>query len=111
MSQLALLASVSQRVGSTSSRLAKVKELSECLRQLADDEVDIATLYLSGDLPQGKVGIGHAALRMASNASPSEVSQLTIRAIDTELSRYSAINGAGAAAKKVQMLNELFAQA
>jgi DNA ligase-1 len=39
------------------------------------------------------------------------VSQLTIRAIDTELNRYSAINGPGAAAKKVQMLNELFAQA
>jgi DNA ligase-1 len=111
MSQLALLASTSQRVGSTSSRLAKVKELSECLRQLAEDEVDVATLYLSGEIPQGKVGIGIAALRKASEAPSSEASQLTIRAIDTELNRFSTIKGAGAAAKKTQMLNELFMQA
>lgn len=111
MSQLALLASASQRVGATSSRLAKIKELSECLRHLAEDEVDAATLYLSGELPQGKIGIGHAALRTASQMPPSDVSQLTVRAVGVELTRYSSIKGAGAATKKARLLNELFGQA
>jgi DNA ligase-1 len=111
MSQLALLASVSERVGATSSRLAKVKELSECLRQLAEDEIETATLYLSGDLPQGKVGIGLSALRSANQARPCEVPQLARHATDAQLNRYSAIKGAGSAAKKALMLNELFMQA
>jgi DNA ligase-1 len=111
MSQLSLLASASQRVGATSRRTVKAKELSECLRELAEDEVAIATLYLSGDLPQGKIGIGYAALRSASNTPPSDVPQLTIHAVDATLTRYASIKGAGSAAVKSLVLNELFAQA
>ena len=111
MSQLALLSSVSRRVSETSSRIAKVRTLAECLRQLAEDEVEVAALYLSGELPQGKVGIGLAALRIASQAPPSEISQLNIRAVDLELNRYASIKGAGAAGVRAQSLYELFAQA
>lgn len=111
MSLLAVLASASQRVGATPSRKAKINALAECLQQLAEDEVEIATLYLSGELPQGKIGIGYAALRTASLALPSDISQLTIHGVDAGLTRYAVIKGAGATAARVQMLNELFAQA
>src|SRR5690349_171640 len=111
MSQLALLSSVSRRVSETSSRIAKVRILAECLQQLAEDEVEMATLYLSGELPQGKVGIGFAALRTARQSPPSEISQLNIHAVDVELNRYASIKGTGAAAARAQLLYELFAQA
>ncbi|MGC3980651.1 MAG: hypothetical protein QM808_05275 [Steroidobacteraceae bacterium] len=82
MSKLALLSSASQRVSATSSRLAKIKILGECLQQLSEDEVAIATLYLSGELPQGKIGISYAALRAVGRVAPVDISQLTIRDVD-----------------------------
>ena len=111
MSQLALLASVSLRVGATSRRTIKAKEISECLRQLAEDEVNIATHYLSGDLPQGKIGIGFASLSSATKTAPSDVPQLTLHAVDTALTRYASIKGSGSTAAKAEALSELFAQA
>lgn len=111
MSQLALLSTVSRRVGATSSRTAKLKALAECLRQLAEDEVRVATRYLSGELPQGKIGIGYAALRTARQATAIEVPQLTIAAVDTALNKLASIRGAGAAAKRMRALEELFTQA
>src|SRR3954464_8439489 len=111
MSQLALLASVSQRVTATSRRSIKAKELSECLRQLAEDEVDIATRYLCGELPQGKIGIGYASLRDMWQTPPGDISQLTIHDVDAALTKYASIKGSGSAAARTQVLAELFAQA
>src|SRR5687767_12818019 len=108
MSQLALLVATSQRVGATSRRTAKIAELSECLRQLAEDEVVIATLYLSGELPQGRIGIGYAALREASAAAAIDVPQLTIRQVDEALTKFAAIKGTGSAAARIDALSLLF---
>jgi DNA ligase 1 len=111
MSQLVLLASASLRVGATSRRTTKAKELSNVLRQLAEDEIEIATQYLSGDIPQGRIGIGYASLRTAVQAPSVDVPQLTIHAVDTALTKYASIKGAGSAAARTQLLNELFSQA
>jgi len=111
MSQLSLLASTSQRVGATPRRSVKAKELSECLRQLAEDEVEIATLYLCGELRQGKIGIGYAALRAASQAPASDVSELTIGSLDVALTKYNEIKGSGSTAAKARLLEELFIKA
>lgn len=111
MSQLALLAIASQRVAASSGRKIKVKILSECLRQLAEDEVEIATLYLSGELPQGKIGIGYASLRAAIQAAASDLPQLTIHDVDKALTRYSTIKGPGSTAARTQLLSDLFVQA
>jgi len=111
MTQLAILAAVSQSLSNTSRRTLKTKALSDCLHQLAEDEVEIATLYLSGELPQGKIGIGYASLRAASHTSPSDVAQLAIHDVDKALTRYAGINGKGSAAAKAQLLVDLFSQA
>ncbi|HJU47404.1 MAG TPA: hypothetical protein VJ689_04670, partial [Gaiellaceae bacterium] len=50
-------------VTATSSRLAKVARLADCLAEARGDEVHVAVAYLSGLLPQGTVGVGWAALR------------------------------------------------
>ena len=60
---LAEIAQASADVAATSSRLAKVDRLADCLALAAPDEVAIAVAYLSGVLPQGTVGVGWAALR------------------------------------------------
>ncbi len=53
MTALAALVTTSQRVSTTSARLAKVRELASTLRQLEPAEIEIAVQYLSGEIPQG----------------------------------------------------------
>ena len=65
MTLLAQLALVSRNVAATSSRLAKIRELSGLLRTLEPDEIPIAIAFLSGETRQGKLGIAYAALRDA----------------------------------------------
>jgi DNA ligase-1 len=62
----------SRRVGELSGRLAKIEQLAVCLRRAAVDEIDIAVAWLSGELRQGRIGIGYAALREAMAESAAE---------------------------------------
>ncbi len=57
------LAQASHDVAATSARLAKVARLADCLTQTSAEETPIAVAYLSGELPQGTIGVGWAALR------------------------------------------------
>ena len=65
MTLLAQVAAVSRRVADTPSRLAKVREIAECLKQLQQAEIRIAIAYLSGEIRQGKLGVSYASLRSA----------------------------------------------
>ena len=56
MTLLAALVATSQRVRASRSRLAKVRELASLLRSLAPAEIELATHYLAGDTPQGRIG-------------------------------------------------------
>ena len=63
MTLLAELVGASARVGATAARKSKVRELALLLGALAPEEIDIGVHYLSGDIPQGKIGIGYSAVR------------------------------------------------
>ncbi len=112
MTLLARLVDVSQRVAATSGRLAKVRELAEVLRALAAEEVETAVAYLSGDVPQGRIGLGYAQLRDATAAaSPAAEPSLDIGDVDRRLAAFAQIRGAGSASRRADALNELFARA
>ena len=66
MTLFSTIAAVSGRVAQTPSRLAKVREIAECLRALEAAEVPLASAFLSGETVQGKLGVSYAALRAAS---------------------------------------------
>lgn len=112
MSLFADLVAVSQRVGATSARLAKVRELAAHLRAVEPSEIDTAVHYLSGEIPQGRFGIGYAALRKAGEASgAAATATLTIADVDRSLADVAAIRGSGSAARRAQALQDLFARA
>jgi DNA ligase 1 len=112
MSLFANLVAVSQRVGATSARLAKVRELAACLRAVEPNEIDTAVHYLSGEIPQGRFGIGYAALRKASeNSGAAAVPALAIDDVDRSLADVAAIRGSGSAARRDRALQALFARA
>lgn len=112
MSLFADLVAVSKRVGATSARLAKVRELAAHLRAVEPSEVDTAVHYLSGELPQGRFGIGYAALRKAGETSgAAETATLAIADVDRSLADVAAIRGSGSASRRAQALQDLFARA
>ena len=111
MTLLAAIVGASSRVGATSARREKVRELASLLRTLAADEIDIAVLYLSGDTPQGKIGVGYAALRAAASAPAHDCETLSIAEVDRSLAELAGIRGSGSAARRAQALKELFSRA
>jgi len=106
---LADVVRTSAEVARTSSRLAKVAALAECMKRLDPEEVGIAIPYLSGDIRQGKLSVGFQMLRSARSAA--SVSSLTLKQTDSAFSDLKAIKGKGAAARREALLQELFSKA
>jgi DNA ligase 1 len=107
---LAALVGVSARVASTSSRLAKVRELAEFLRPLEAREVEIALPYLSGDTRQGKLSVGFTTLQ-AARITPVVAPALSIAEVDNAFEQLKRLKGKGSSGKRSGLLRELFARA
>jgi DNA ligase-1 len=57
------LVEVSEKVGVASRKKEKILLLARLQQQGRGDEISLAALYLSGQLPQGRLGIGSATLQ------------------------------------------------
>ncbi|HKD55365.1 MAG TPA: ATP-dependent DNA ligase [Steroidobacteraceae bacterium] len=108
---LAALVDTSQRVGASAARLVKIRELATLLAALQPEEIEIAAHYLSGELPQGRIGTGFATLQEAAAQEGAERPTLPILDVDARLTALAATRGAGSAARRAALLRELFAQA
>jgi DNA ligase-1 len=113
---LAHLVSVSERVAANSARLSKVRALADFLRSLPPEDVETAVLYLAGETPQGRIGIGFVSLQAAAGASATAVTAastetLAIGDIDRALTVIAAIRGSGSASRRDQALGALFSRA
>jgi DNA ligase 1 len=109
---LARLAASSQAIGETRSRKRKTAAIAELLRELMDrspDELPIAVAYLSGSLPQGKIGLGYAAMKI--DAAPAAEPSLTLREVDTTLAAIAGARGKGATRERHRLFGELLARA
>jgi DNA ligase-1 len=106
---LAELVQASLDVAGTPSRLAKIARLSAYLAQAGADEVGVAVSYLSGELPQGSVGVGWAALR----DPPPPAAEPTLRLLDVDaaVGRLQAISGKGSQAARREELASLYGHA
>jgi DNA ligase-1 len=113
MTLLAHLVATSQRVGAASARRAKVRELAAFLKELAPGEIEIAVLYLSGDIAQGRIGITFKTLRAAADSETAEGDEqpLSIGDVDRSLAAIAGMRGAGSAARRTEALQALFSRA
>ncbi len=111
MTLLAALVATSQRVRASRSRRVKVRELASLLRSLAPAEIDLATHYLAGDTPQGRIGVGYAALAAAAQTAAAASASLSLTEIDRRLSALAQLRGAGSAPRRAADLGALFARA
>jgi len=108
---LADLVATSQRVGATSARLAKIRELAAFLRSLGPGEIETGAHYLAGEIQQGRIGIGYATLRTAAGSAPVESGQLSLTEVDAALTELAAIRGTGSTAKRAAALGSLLSRA
>ena len=106
---LQLIATTSADVAATSSRLAKVERIVECLRAASPEEVAVAVAYLSGELPQGTVGVGWAALR--DLPAPADEPTLEVLEVNRAVSRLQSIAGRGSQAARREELAALYMRA
>jgi len=105
------LVAASGRIRQTRSRTAKVRELAALLRSLEAAEIGIATRYLSGETPQGRIGVGYATLRTAAEEAAATQDTLTVADVDATLTHLAGLRGAGSAARRAEVLSTLFIRA
>ena len=108
---LASLVEVSERVSAASARLTKVRELAQFLRTLEPSERKAGVLYLSGEMPQGRFGIGQTALRAANAVAAASAPSLSLAEVDRRLGEIAALSGKGGATRRAIALGELFGRA
>ncbi len=109
--QLHALTDVSSAVASVRGRLEKISRLAALLKQLLPEEIPIAVSYLSGALPQGRIGIGWSVVADARAVAPASQPSLELRDVDGAFARIAGIRGAGATRARMQQLIDLFNRA
>ncbi len=111
----AQVADTARAVAATASRTAKTAALAGALRVAGPDAPIVAT-YLSGALPQGRIGVGWASLADLPPPVPAAPSArpdrpLTVADVDRALTELAAVGGAGSAGRRTSALHALFARA
>jgi DNA ligase-1 len=109
--RLADVVETSRRVAAARGRLEKLEEIAACLRRIAPEALGIAVAYLSGELPQGSIGVGPAALREVLAGPAAATPSLALAEVDLALERVARSRGPGAAAERRRALGALFARA
>ncbi len=108
--RFSLLVEASRRVAETSGRRDKVSLLADFLLRVPPREIEVATSYLCGVVPQSKLGVGYAALRDAAGDSASIEPALDISEVDAVFERVAGVGGKGSAGEKRRRLAGLLAR-
>ncbi|MEO1033955.1 MAG: ATP-dependent DNA ligase [Pseudomonadota bacterium] len=105
------LVNTSQRVAATRKRLEKRALLAELINAASETDRRLLLHYLTGAVPQGRVGVGPALVGEIIATDAAESSTLTLEHVDAAVARIAAISGAGSKARRRDELAALFAAA
>ncbi|HHV21926.1 MAG TPA: ATP-dependent DNA ligase [Propionibacterium sp.] len=106
---LAILVAASAEVAGTRSRRAKITALAAVLRELPLERVGQAAAYLSGSIPQGRLGVGWRGL--AQLPPPAAEPTLTLAAVERVFTELVRTSGEGSAGRRARLVTELFGSA
>lgn len=104
------LVQTSAELSGTRSRREKIGHLARCLAQLPSAEVRVGVAFLAGELRQGRIGIGYAAVRTLE-ASPAAEPSLSLLEVDAAFEAVVALKGPGSAASREHILGQLVLRA
>jgi DNA ligase-1 len=100
----------STELRSTRSRLTKIQALADLLSRASPDLIPLVVAYLSGELPQGKVGIGYTLLSGIDSLERTEA-HLVLGEVDDAFTEMARLSGPGSQAKRREQLTDLLAAA
>jgi len=109
--RLAEVVAASAAVAATSGRLEKISHLAALLQRVPRDELAIVIPFLSGEMRQGRIGIGGAALSALRDVPPADAPSLELGDVDRAFDRVAAASGAGSSASRAELLRQLLARA
>ena len=101
----------SREVAGTRARLQKIARLAECMRRLGPEERHAGVAFLTGELRQGRIGLGYAAVRDSMPGSAAPAPQLGVAKVDLVFSEIASRSGPGSGKEKLQRLGQLLSQA
>ncbi|MDH3499074.1 MAG: ATP-dependent DNA ligase [Acidimicrobiia bacterium] len=100
----------SRDVAEVAGRKAKVARLADLLSSAQPAEIPIVVGFLTGELRQGKVGVGFATIRdLDVGASPSP--SLTVQNVDGLADELHSISGPGSQIEKFDALRAVYGRA
>lgn len=108
--QLSRLVQTWKDVRSTRSRTAKISLVADLLVGCPPESSATVVSYLSGELPQGRIGLGYAAVGSVE-AEPATTTAITVAEIDQTLTDIKATTGAGSKKAKHDLLAGLLGRA
>ncbi|MEQ9319916.1 MAG: ATP-dependent DNA ligase, partial [Polyangiaceae bacterium] len=100
----------SLQTASTRSRKKKTASLARCLGQLGRDERTIGVSFLSGEMRQGRIGLGYATVTNV-RPPPAAESSLTLADVDACLTQIKDTSGKGSVKAKERLLGQLLERA
>lgn len=100
----------SMEVAAESGRKAKAIRIAKLLSSAHPATAGLAVGFLTGDLRQGRVGVGFASMRDLSD-SGATAATLTVDDVDQMVDRIQATTGPGSKAKRSDILSSLFERA
>ncbi len=107
---LAAVVETARTVAGASARNDKVAALAGLLGKVAPSEAPIVVGLLTGEIRQGRIGVGWAAIRDL-DAAPSAVSSLRVLDVDRAMDDVAEISGPGSKAARAQRLGALMSAA
>src|SRR5580693_5671660 len=109
--RLSDVVAVSQAVAATTGRLEKVAQIAGLLTRTPPDEITIVVPFLSGEVRQGRIGIGGALLSAMRDVPPAAIASLDVADVDADFDRLAGLAGAGSATARAQQLRALLERA
>jgi DNA ligase-1 len=109
--ELARIVEVVSKVRATTKKTEKTVLLAGFLRQTQGKDTELAAQYLTGTLPQGKIGVGWRMIEDALTSTVSIGNALTLADVDRAFGMIAADQGAGSYERKVKVLRGLFERA
>lgn len=100
----------SSAVAATRSRRAKIDLLRDLLARCAPDEIEPVVSWLSGEMTQGRIGVGYRTLS-AATTEPAATPALAVHDVDRALDRLAATSGRGSTATRRDLLTDLLGRA
>ena len=105
------LVQASGRAAETGSRREKTALLADALHRASAEEAPIAVSWLSGALPQGRIGLGPAAVRDAWPEGAAASPGLTVLEVDGAFGTMAGLGGSGSNVQRVRHFRALLERA